>query len=102
MYPITSYKITPNLFGVTRWMAEVDGQHSLYARRAYSRDAAERKISRDENLLHETGKRTFMQRVILPWTHPLRGWHDRICRAAEQRRRARRVRTNRPDGSRDD
>lgn len=87
MFPITSYKITPNLFGVTRWMAEIDGQHSQFARRAYSQRAAEAKISRDENHLYEPGGVTFMQGVVLPLTMPLRRWHDQLCRSAEIRRR---------------
>lgn len=99
MFPITSYKITPDLFGRTRWMAEIDGQHSRFARRAYSQSAAERKISRDENHLYEPGGVTFMQGVFLPAVMPIRRWHDRLCRMAEQRRRARRARTNREDGS---
>lgn len=90
MFPITSYKITPNLFGVTRWMAEIDGQHSRFARRAYSQSAAERKISRDENHLYEPGGATFMQGIFLPLTMPLRRWHDRLCRRAERRRKTRR------------
>ena len=86
MFPITSYKITPNLFGVTRWMAEIDGQRSRFARRAYSQNRAEAKIARDENALYGTGV-TFMQGTFLPLTMPLRRWHDRLCRAAEARRR---------------
>lgn len=102
MFPITSYKITPDLFGRTRWMAEIDGQHSRFARRAYSRSAAERKISRDENHLYEPGGVTFMQGMFLPAVMPIRRWHDRLCRIAEQRRRARRGPvTDREDGSRD-
>lgn len=87
MFPITSYKITPNLFGVMRWMAEIDGQRSRFARRAYSKRAAEAKISRDENHLYEPGGVTFMQGIFLPLTMPLRRWHDRLCRRAELRRR---------------
>lgn len=90
MYPITSYKITPNLFGVTRWQAEIDGQRSRFARRAYSQNAAERKIARDENHLCEPGGVTFMQGVFLPLAMPLRRAHDRLARRVEQRRRERR------------
>ena len=84
MFPIESYRISPNLFGVDRWQAEITGQRS---RRAYRRAAAERKIAHDENAIYETGV-TFMQGVFLPLTMPLRRWHDRICQAAERRRRA--------------
>lgn len=95
MFQITSYTITPNLLGRTRWMAEIDGQHSRFARRAYSQRAAERKISRDENHLYEPGGVTFMQGVVLPFTMPVRRWYDRLCRAAELRRRQR---TRRSEG----
>lgn len=94
MFPITSYKITPDLLGRTRWMAEIDGQHSRFARRAYSQRAAERKIARDENHLYEPGGVTFMQGTFLPAVLPVRRLHDRLCRAVEQRRRMRRLRTN--------
>ncbi len=92
MYPITSYQVTPNLFGVPRWMAEIDGQRSRFARRSYSRDRAERKIARDENRLHETGRESLMQGAILPLTMPVRRAHDRLCRTVDQRRRMRRAR----------
>ena len=94
MYPITSYKITPDLFGRTRWMAEIDGQHSRFARRAYSQNAAERKISRDENHLFKPGGVTFMQGIFLPAAMPIRRWHDRLCHTVDQRRRARRARAD--------
>lgn len=102
MFPITSYKITPDLFGRTRWMAEIDGQHSRFARRAYSQSTAERKIAHDENHLYDPGGVTFMQGVFLPAVMPIRRWHDRLCRAAEQRRRrARRSTPNDEVGGRD-
>lgn len=91
MFPITSYKITPDLFGRTRWMAEIDGQRSRFARRSYSRDRAEQKIAHDENHLYEPGGVTFMQGVFLPMAMPVRRWHDRVCRKVEQRRRTRRM-----------
>lgn len=87
MWPVTSYRVTPNLFGRDRWMAEIDGQHSRFARRAYSQNAAERKIIRDENHLYEPGGVTFMQGVFLPATMPLRRFHDRLCQRAQQRRK---------------
>lgn len=100
MYPITSYKVTPNVFGVTRWMAEIDGQRSRFARRSYSRDRAEQKIAHDENHLWDTGRETFMQGIVLPLMMPIRRAHDRLCRAVDQRRRMRRVRVpNRENGS---
>ncbi len=86
MYPITSYTVTPDLLGRTRWMAEIDGQHSRFARRAYSRDAAERKIARDENA-YWAGHITFMQRWFLPAAMPVRRWHDHLCQASHRRRR---------------
>lgn len=89
MYPIETYRIAPNLFGVERWQAEITGQRSRFARRAYDPDRAARKISRDENGIYDGGIR-FMQNVGLPLTMPLRRWHDRLCRAAESRRRQRR------------
>lgn len=100
MYPITSYRVAPDLFGRTRWMAEIDGQRSRFARRAYSQRAAERKIARDENHLYEPGGVTFMQGVVLPLMMPARRAHDRLCRAVDQRRRWRRARANVEIGSR--
>lgn len=100
MFPIASYKITPDLFGRTRWMAEIDGQHSRFARRAYSQNAAEQKIAHDENHLYGPGGVTFMQGVFLPLAMPVRRWHDRMCQKVEQRRRMRRIRpTTKTEGS---
>lgn len=90
MYPITSYRVTPDLFGRTRWMAEIDGQHSRFAPRAYSQDAAERKICRDENAYWD-GRITFMQRWFLPAAMPARRAHDRLCQRAERDRRNRAI-----------
>ncbi|QIG58129.1 hypothetical protein SEA_CAPTAINREX_41 [Microbacterium phage CaptainRex] len=91
MYPITSYTVTPDLLGRTRWMAEIDGQHSRFARRAYSREAAERKIAHDENAYWD-GHITFMQRWFLPAAMPVRRLHDRLCQAVQRRRKVRRAR----------
>lgn len=88
MYPITSYPITPDLLGRVRWQAEIDGQHSRFARRSYSRDKAERKISRDENLYWE-GHISFMQRWFLPMAVPFHRRLDKVYRAAQQRRKVR-------------
>lgn len=89
MFPIETYRITPNLFGKTRWQAEIDGQRSRFTRRAYSPQAAARKISRDENAIYD-GKSRFMQNVWLPLTMPIRRRHDRLCQALERRRRRKR------------
>ena len=99
MYPIETYRITPNLFGFQRWQAEITGQRSRFARRAYNPDRAARKIARDESNIYDGGLR-FMQSVGLPLTMPLRRWHDRICQGVEQRRRQRR-RTIQANGGRD-
>lgn len=91
MWPITSYPITPNLFGRVRYQAEIDGQRVQFARRSYSRDKAERKIAHDENVFWE-GSTTFMQGFFLPATRYLYRAHDRLCRAVQQRRKVRRAR----------
>jgi len=87
MYPTTSYPIALDLFGRTRWQAEIDGQFSRFARRAYSQEAAERKIARDEEALRGRGHITFMQRWVLPAVVPLRRRHDRLLRTVNAKRR---------------
>lgn len=89
MYPVTSYPITPDLLGRVRWMAEIDGQHSRFARRSYSRSRAEAKICADESA-YWNGHITFMQRWFLPAVMPIRRWHDKLCQRAQQRRKVRR------------
>ncbi|OZD48634.1 hypothetical protein CH252_19085 [Rhodococcus sp. 06-1477-1B] len=90
MYPIESYRVAPNLFGVVRWQAEITGQRSRFARRAYSQTAAERKIANDENALYDGGTR-LMQTLVLPLTAPIRHWHDQLCQRADRRRRSQAV-----------
>lgn len=93
MYPITSYPITPDLFGRVRWQAEIDGQRSRFARRSYRREKAEWLISHDESALWD-GRVTFAQRVTLPLLAPLRRKYDRICSDAQQRRKAKLLKKN--------
>lgn len=89
MYPVTSYPITPDLFGRTRWQAEIDGQYSRFSRRSYSRERAERKICRDEEALRGQGRVTVMQRWVLPALVPLHRPYDRLCRRVQQARKER-------------
>lgn len=90
MFPIESYRISPNLFGAERWQAEITGQRSRFARRSYDRNRAERKIARDENAIYDGGIR-FMQNVVLPITMPIRRCHDQMCQEAARSRRQNRV-----------
>lgn len=91
MYPIESYRITPNIFGIERWQAEISGQRSRFARRSYDRGRAERKIARDENALYDHDTLRFMQTIGLPLTMPLRRWHDRLCQQVQRDRRNRAI-----------
>lgn len=93
MYPIDTYRITPNLFGHTRWQAEALDQRSRFARRAYSPEAAHMKMSADEELTH-LGRFNFWQNFWLPASAPVYKLHDKICRIFEDRRRRRRHRKN--------
>ena len=89
MYPIDTYRITPNVFGRQRWQAEVEGaQLSRFARRAYSAEAAHAKISADEENAFQ-GRFTFMQGFWLPATMPLRRIHDKLCQQVEAAKRRR-------------
>lgn len=88
MYPIETYKITPNLFGHTRWQAEAQDQRSRFARRAYSAGAAHAKMAADEELTFR-GEFNFWQKVWLPASAPVYRLHDKICRIVHDRRRRR-------------
>lgn len=92
MYPIDTYRITPNLFGHTRWQAEVMGaQLSRFARRAYSAEAAHHKMSADEELTFR-GRFNFWQNFWLPASAPVYKLHDKICRIVDEQCRRRRLR----------
>lgn len=88
MYPIDTYRITPNVFGHTRWQAEALTQRSRFARRAYSAEAAHAKMSRDEEATFND-EFNFMQKIWLPASAPFYRLHDKFCRFVQERRRVR-------------
>lgn len=91
MYEIISYQVTPNLFGRPRWQAEITNQHVRFCRRSYSRKNAEEKIRRDENAYWDDNRpETLMQTLWLPMTIRMLRLHDKACRWADKRRKARR------------
>lgn len=86
MYPIDTYRVTPDLFGRTRYQAEADPYPLRFCRRAYSEDAARRKLARDLDA-HFAGRASVMQKFLLPVLVPVRRRVDRLARRLEQRRK---------------
>lgn len=82
MFPIYTYAVTPNLFGVTRYQAEMDDMPVQFCRRAYSSDKAKAKLERDVRLFWQ-GRKSFMQRA-LPVLVPFRRIHDKACRRVKR------------------